>query len=57
MQICYISNLIGGIIMYDFLVDIFKKSTLIDKLDESEIIKSFEDGSILLNKYKKNRQP
>lgn len=40
--------------MYDFLIDIFKESPLLKKLSDEIIAQSFEDGSILLNKYKEN---
>lgn len=40
--------------MYDFLVNIFKESTLINKLPDQMIKESLDDGSILLNKFKKN---
>jgi CRP-like cAMP-binding protein len=40
--------------MYDFLVDILKSSTLLNKLPEETIINAFDDGTIMLNKFKKN---
>lgn len=40
--------------MYDFLIDIFNESPLLKKLSDKIISQSFEDGSILLNKFKKN---
>lgn len=40
--------------MYNFLIDIFKESPLLKKLSDEIISQSFEDGSILLNKFKKN---
>lgn len=40
--------------MYDFLIDIFKTSTLLSKLPDKTIAEAFEDGTILLNKYKKD---
>ena len=37
--------------MYKFLMEIFQKSTLVNKLDSSAINQSFEDGTITLTKY------
>jgi CRP-like cAMP-binding protein len=36
------------------IIDIFKTSTLLNKLPDKTIAEAFEDGTILLNKYKKD---